>query len=561
VQPLVPGFITGDLRTQASGSEWSAVRSLDGHPFALKIIPVADLTQSLALAREQMAEYDRIGSEHLVRRHSAVATADGRLALVLDDLNGGSLAQLLAARGQLTPGETVTTVAPLFRTLADLHMAGVVHGDLAPGNVLFSSDGRPLIGDLGVARLMVGDAGPSAGTGLGTGASAGAGSPAGTGASARAGSPAGTGAPAGAGCPAGTGGFSAPEVVDGAGPSSASDVYAMAALGWFCLTGAAPVPAAIRRSLTSLRPETPDRLVKVLTACLATNPAARPSAAVAAVEVFEAAPAESVALASVSDPGAEITRRIRAAAASDSGQAPSGTGKRRGPGLVPGAVGVLALLLVALGAGMAWFPGRPPVKDGPVAARPAARPPVQPAMLPSATPAGLPSTAGAGQTPTVLATLPATLRRAAPTTAVPGKPPASTPDVLTAASSPRVAAAALLQGLVDARALAYVARSPALLDLVYAPGAPKAYVDRGNIATALKNGGTYLGLSFGVRDVAFLDGTSHTARIRATILTPAYKTGQPDGRTIPHAQEILGPCTFSLSLTPDGWRILALTTP
>ena len=61
--------------------------------------------------------------------------------------------------------------------------------------------------------------------------------------------------------------------------------------------------------------------------------------------------------------------------------------------------------------------------------------------------------------------------------------------------------------------------------------------------------------------MAFLDGASDTARIRATIFTPAYKTGQPDGRKIPHAQEILGPCIFSLRLTPDGWRVLALTAP
>ena len=124
-----------------------------------------------------------------------------------------------------------------------------------------------------------------------------------------------------------------------------------------------------------------------------------------------------------------------------------------------------------------------------------------------------------------------------------------------------MAAAGLLQALVDARALAYVARNSALLDLVYAPGATTAEVDRGHITTALKNGGTYLGLSFVVKDVALLDGTSDTAQIRATILTPAYRTGQPDGRKIHHSQEVLGPCIFSLSLTPDGWRILALTAP
>jgi hypothetical protein len=130
-----------------------------------------------------------------------------------------------------------------------------------------------------------------------------------------------------------------------------------------------------------------------------------------------------------------------------------------------------------------------------------------------------------------------------------------------ASGSPRTAAAELLQALVDARALAYIARSSALLDLVYAAGATRAAVDRGNIATALKNGGTYLGLSYTIKDAAFLDGTSGTARIRATILTPAYDTGQPDGRKIPHAQETLGPCVFSLTLTPDGWRILGLTVP
>jgi len=133
-------------------------------------------------------------------------------------------------------------------------------------------------------------------------------------------------------------------------------------------------------------------------------------------------------------------------------------------------------------------------------------------------------------------------------------------DVVGAPDSPRIAAARLLQALADARAIAYVARDPALLDLIYAPGATGAVVDRGNIAVARKNGGTYVGLGFHVRDVAFLAGTSDTARIRATIVTPAYQTGQPDGRRLPHAQDIVGPSVLALSLTPDGWRIRALTT-
>jgi hypothetical protein len=139
--------------------------------------------------------------------------------------------------------------------------------------------------------------------------------------------------------------------------------------------------------------------------------------------------------------------------------------------------------------------------------------------------------------------------------------PARSTDVMTEHGSPRIAAAGVLQALVDARALAYAARNAVLLDLVYAPGATKAGVDRSNIETALNNGATYLGLGFVVKDAAFLDGSSTTARIRATIVTPAYETGQPDGRKIPHPQETVGPAVFTLSLTRDGWRILALTAP
>ena len=133
--------------------------------------------------------------------------------------------------------------------------------------------------------------------------------------------------------------------------------------------------------------------------------------------------------------------------------------------------------------------------------------------------------------------------------------------MVTAPDSPRTATVGLLQALVDARALAYGARNPALLDLVYAPGATRALADRSNIATSLRNGATYLGLSFVVKDVVFLDGTPDTARIRATIVTPAYETGQADGRKVPHPEETVGPSVFTLDLAPDGWRILRLTTP
>ncbi len=48
-------------------------------------------------------------------------------------------------------------LAPLAGALGRLHAAGVVHGDVSPGNVLLDLDGRPVLADLGVGRV-VGDA-------------------------------------------------------------------------------------------------------------------------------------------------------------------------------------------------------------------------------------------------------------------------------------------------------------------------------------------------------------------------------------------------------------------
>jgi eukaryotic-like serine/threonine-protein kinase len=518
----VPGYVTtGEPRPSATGPEWAAVRGLDGHRFVVKIVPVSQPEVAQTLAAGQMSRYDRIGSRHLIRRHDAIALADGTLALVVDEVTGGSLSQLVGARGQLTVGEVVTIGAPLFSAMADLHAAGEVHGDLSPENVRFTADGRPMVGDLGLARLL--------------------------------------GRPRSPGSAAA--GVEAPELAGGQAPSAASDVYAVAALGWFCLTGAPPAAAGTRPSLTILRPGTPAPLVDVLTACLAADPAARPPAGKAAVELFDSAPAESVALASVSDPAADITRRIRAAAVpADPEQ--SGSGKRLRSPLALGLAAVL--LIVAIGAGATWLVQRSSAAGQQVTAAGSATGAASPPVTKSSRlPATRPATATAKATPK--ATAKATGTGTASEKAAAGPAPAggsrSSNDIVTSPGSPRVAATALLQALVDARALAYLTRSPALLDLVYVSGAARAEADRDNIAGAVKNGGTYLGLSHVIKDAVLLRGTGGVASIRATILTPAYRTGQPDGRMIPHAQEILGSCVFSLRMTTDGWRILTLTGP
>ena len=166
---------------------------------------------------------------HVVRLHAATALDDGTVALVLDLVDGGSYAAVVAARGHLHPGEIVTALAPVTRAVADLHALGVVHADLSPGNVLFTRQGRPMVSDLGVATLF-GELPEVVHA---------------------------------------TEGFVAPEVMLGEPPTPASDVYSLGALAWFGLTGGAPPLPALRPALADVVADQPPRLVQLVERCLA----------------------------------------------------------------------------------------------------------------------------------------------------------------------------------------------------------------------------------------------------------------------------------------------------
>ena len=184
---------------------------------------------------------------------------DRDFGLVMDYAAGGSLGQLVAGRGKLGPGETVTVLTPIAQALAYLHSQGFTHGDISPGNVLFTAHGKPLLADLGVAR-MVADATMVA--------------------------------------EAGTEGFRDPAPVDAvrAGLQPERDVYSLAALGWFCLTGLAPEPGAQRPPLPLLVPGVPPALTAALEAGLHEDRRLRPSAAELSAAVHRSAAAAPVDL-------------------------------------------------------------------------------------------------------------------------------------------------------------------------------------------------------------------------------------------------------------------------
>jgi hypothetical protein len=146
------GYVVEQLLGRGSSGEvWRARVAATGEAVALKRISTAD-PEAVRRVRSEAALLTELDHPHLVRLHTLIPTGDASV-LVLDLAEGGSLAQLLAARGRLTPGEVITAVAPVGAALAYLHRNGVVHGDVSAANILFLADGAPLLSDVGVARL------------------------------------------------------------------------------------------------------------------------------------------------------------------------------------------------------------------------------------------------------------------------------------------------------------------------------------------------------------------------------------------------------------------------
>src|SRR4051812_29342513 len=73
--------------------------------------------------------------------------------LVVEYVDGPSLAEVIAEQGPLTGGNLHSVAVGVATALAAIHGAGVIHRDLKPANVLFAL-GTPKVIDFGIARAF-----------------------------------------------------------------------------------------------------------------------------------------------------------------------------------------------------------------------------------------------------------------------------------------------------------------------------------------------------------------------------------------------------------------------
>ncbi|WP_328295613.1 protein kinase [Kineococcus sp. NBC_00420] len=521
--PEVDGYRIDRLLGAGGSSVVWAGTGVDDVERALKVLHPGgsgDLLAELSMLR-------RVRHPRVVAVHDISTDAEGRPVLVLDLAVGGSLAALVAQRRRLSAGEVSGLLAVLGPALEDLHAAGVVHGDIAPGNVLLDARGEPLLADLGVSRAL----GRQHGSVLGTP------------------------------------GFADPTALGGGGVGAASDVYGLAALGWWALTGEVPARAgalgarsAVRRAAADLPPGSSAVVLAALQEGLHRSQSRRPT------------PGELAAAVSA----ASRPRAVRGLTPSAAPAAP-----RRVPGtpapVVPPPPGATRQLSET---------APPPVSARPSPATPTVRRRAVPARPPRRRAGGgtrgvrLPLVAGGVVLVVGAGAFALSLRgdgsgssapaspvasAAAPDVAAPvaGKTPAApvgeTPAVIAGADVLRgVDPVAVVTELADRRASALSSGEAGALDRVDVPGSSAAATDRAVLDDLARAGTTLTGLGFAVSDVRVESRTEEQWTLSADVVTSAHETVAADGARTSVPQSAPRTSRLILDRVEGEWRISAV---
>jgi serine/threonine-protein kinase len=105
--------------------------------------------QSRSRLRREGRAAARLDHPHVIRVFDC-GEHRGQLYLVMELLQGGSLADRLREGRRLAPEAAAALLAAVADGVHHAHRAGLVHRDLKPGNILFRTDGTPKVADFGL---------------------------------------------------------------------------------------------------------------------------------------------------------------------------------------------------------------------------------------------------------------------------------------------------------------------------------------------------------------------------------------------------------------------------
>ena len=258
---LTRGVLLGDryrlgerVATGGMGAVWRGTDVLLEREVAVKV-----LLPSLVTDPEFTARFRAEARMLAALRHPGVvpvhdvgqaALADGSRVdyLVMEYVEGEPLSARVRAAGRLDAATTMSVLSQAAEALHTAHLAGIVHRDVKPGNLLVKADGTVVLVDFGIARSRA-MAGLTA-----------------------------------ANMVLGTASYMSPEQATGQPVSAATDIYALGAVAYFCLAGQPPfhgdnpLAVALRHAQEEpapLPPETPPAVTAVVARALGKRPADR----------------------------------------------------------------------------------------------------------------------------------------------------------------------------------------------------------------------------------------------------------------------------------------------
>ncbi|MEU2394753.1 serine/threonine-protein kinase [Streptomyces sp. NPDC007369] len=140
------------------GKVWRAHDELLNRTVAVKeltaalFVAQADRDVLHARTQKEARAAARIQHPGVVTVHD-VLEHDDRPWIVMEYIDGPSLAEAARAAGRIEPREAARIGLHVLGALRAAHAVGVLHRDVKPGNVLLARDGRVLLTDFGIAAI------------------------------------------------------------------------------------------------------------------------------------------------------------------------------------------------------------------------------------------------------------------------------------------------------------------------------------------------------------------------------------------------------------------------
>lgn len=234
------------LRGHRGGGGFSDVYEATDHNgarIAVKVLRASpgDVDSVSARFRRECELLERLDSRRVARIISS--NLDGPTPWIASEfIDGPNIREAISERGCLDRDGAIALTATLSAVIRDIHEAGIAHRDLSPNNVLLGSNG-PVVIDFGSARMELGGQ-------------------------------------AGSVLSIGTPFYASPEMVSGAMSSFPADLYSLARVIQFALTGAEETRWSFVDELGN------DEIWRKLDQCLESDPKSRPSA----LEISRCAP-------------------------------------------------------------------------------------------------------------------------------------------------------------------------------------------------------------------------------------------------------------------------------